>query len=840
MSEKTGQSVPGDMAMHKTLSDQVQPSLRVAHGTRFIGLAAVCGALVLGALSNATWAADSSADTGSGTAAPASEQTGALQEVVVTARRQTENLEKIPVAVEAISTEALVEQNIATESDLQAATPGLLVRAATSTNQLAFAIRGQALDAFSYTSPTVLTYFDEVQTGGVSSTTLYDLQSVQVLKGPQGTLFGRNATGGAVLYTTTQPGKELTGYIDVTGGNYDDRKVEGAVTVPFADWASFRLAGEIEKRDGYEHNIYLGVDEASIDNKNVRGTLLLTPTDALQNTTTYQYGSQGGYSGGMKITSVNTPTNSACALAPPAPSCAGWGLYPAGVPGTGGYNPALLKSYNGLLNFLAYQATQPFYNIYDISDAAHNALLKEGVNKTTYALSDDLSIKNIAGYNRVNTHDQTDVVGSPFGLLPISPQLDPYEGYQYSTEQYSDELQLAGDFDQKRLKYILGAYYGRDIEGQDIPLNEGCASIASGPSGGCLVPGGFRYNFITDDESRALFLQSTYEILDGFHFTAGYRQSWDVISFAYNHDSEPQDAHFLGGTPVPPPLSERKPSWTLGLDYQLNPETLIYLTQRGGFRVGGYNGTSSIPTASGGTAIDTFRPETAVDLELGAKFSGRVFDLPARLNMDVYEERLRDAQRVVYFGISSQTTNAAKAQVDGFEMDALLDLTSWLEWGANFAYTNARYTDGSAPFVAISILTGKIEVGDVTLGPYGDTPKVSGSMYLRVSEALPNGLGKLVLRADVFAQSYFYYTNLAASLPQPLDANTKIGGYGLLNARVEWNDIAGSRIHVAGWVKNALNREYEVGGLGLGAVVGTDAVILGTPRMFGAEVGVKF
>jgi iron complex outermembrane receptor protein len=113
-------------------------------------------------------------------------------------------------------------------------------------------------------------------------------------------------------------------------------------------------------------------------------------------------------------------------------------------------------------------------------------------------------------------------------------------------------------------------------------------------------------------------------------------------------------------------------------------------------------------------------------------------------------------------------------------------------------------------------------------------------MYLRASESLPSGLGKLVLRADVFAQSYFYYTNLAASLPHPLDANTKIGGYGLLNARVEWNDIAGSRIHVAGWVKNALNREYEVGGLGLGAVVGTDAVILGTPRMFGAEVGVKF
>jgi iron complex outermembrane recepter protein len=102
---------------------------------------------------------------------------------------------------------------------------------------------------------------------------------------------------------------------------------------------------------------------------------------------------------------------------------------------------------------------------------------------------------------------------------------------------------------------------------------------------------------------------------------------------------------------------------------------------------------------------------------------------------------------------------------------------------------------------------------------------------------LPNGLGQLVLRGDVFAQSYFYFTNLAGS---GLDPYSKISGYALMNARIEWNDIAGSKVHVTGWVKNLANRDYEVGGLGLGAVVGTDAVVLGTPRMFGVEAGVKF
>jgi outer membrane receptor protein involved in Fe transport len=141
------------------------------------------------------------------TSGPADFSASSLQEVIVTARRQNENLERVPVAIEAISTQSLAELNISTQADLQAATPGLLVRAATSTNQLAYAIRGQALDAFSYTSPSVITYFDEIQTGGVSSTTLYDLQSVQVLKGPQGTLFGRNATGGAVLYRPSSPAR---------------------------------------------------------------------------------------------------------------------------------------------------------------------------------------------------------------------------------------------------------------------------------------------------------------------------------------------------------------------------------------------------------------------------------------------------------------------------------------------------------------------------------------------------------------------------------------------------------------------------------------------------------
>jgi iron complex outermembrane recepter protein len=111
---------------------------------------------------------------------------------------------------------------------------------------------------------------------------------------------------------------------------------------------------------------------------------------------------------------------------------------------------------------------------------------------------------------------------------------------------------------------------------------------------------------------------------------------------------------------------------------------------------------------------------------------------------------------------------------------------------------------------------------------------------------LPNFLGQLVARQDIYSQSCFYYTNFAASenVPPngigPLDPNTKIGGYTLLNARVEWNNIAGSKFHAAAYVRNMLNKKYEAGGLGLGAVAGIDSVILGTPRMAALEVGLTF
>jgi iron complex outermembrane recepter protein len=572
--------------------------------------------------------------------------------------------------------------------------------------------------------------------------------------------------------------------------------------------------------------------------------LLLTPFDALQNTTTIQYGRQGGNSGAPKIVSVNVNC-------PPSPSCAAVELFPPGVP-TGGTYPAKLASYNGVVNFIAMQSKQPFWDVWNDGDDGHDAQLREAVNKTTYTANEDLSIKNIVGYNQVSSRDRFDADGSPFQILTSGTSGGPnQEGLVYSTEQYSEELQLAGTALAKRLNYLVGGYYDRDNEGQNAPVNIGCGSIAfpvtpDNPAG-CEIPGGLRYNFENDEESRALFGQATYELIDNLRATAGYRETWEDINFRYVDDgSVPEDAHQLAGVPLPPVLGEREPSWTLGLDYQLTAETLLYLVQRGGFRVGGFNGASIVQTSTGAINIDSYKPEFARDLELGIKYAGRLGGLPMRINADVYEERVRDAQRVVDTGLSSFTLNANKTQVDGFELDALIDLTSWLQAGLDYAYTDARYTDGSTHFTEVNAITGAIDNRSVILGPYGDTARNAASLYLRLARELPNSLGQVVVRQDLYSQSYFYYSNFAGSVNVPangigpLDPNTKIGGYTLLNARVEWNNIAGSTVHAAAYVRNMLNKQYEVGGVGLGATVGLDAVILGTPRMAALEVGLRF
>ena len=167
-----------------------------------------------------------------------------MQEIVVTAQRREEKLSKVPISVVAYNAEALQTRNIASEQDISFLVPGLQVKNGQNSNQLSYSMRGQSLDPFSGTSPAVLPYLNEAPYNpGNTATAFFDLGSVQVLKGPQGTLFGRNATGGAVLYTTPMPGDEFGGYVIARGASREFVQVQAAVDLPIIkDKLAIRLA----------------------------------------------------------------------------------------------------------------------------------------------------------------------------------------------------------------------------------------------------------------------------------------------------------------------------------------------------------------------------------------------------------------------------------------------------------------------------------------------------------------------------------------------------------------------------------------------------------------------
>ena len=185
-------------------------------------------------------------------------RTERLGEVIVTAQRRDQSLARTPVSVAVISADTIAKSQIVSENDLREAAPGLQVRSGGTSNQINYAIRGESQDPFSNVRPGVLPYINEVQIDGEGGASeFYDLQSVQVLKGPQGTLFGRSATGGAVLFTTQKPTDQFGGYLSALGGDYHAQKVEGALNMPIAsDQVLLRVAGFERSRDGFQENLF--------------------------------------------------------------------------------------------------------------------------------------------------------------------------------------------------------------------------------------------------------------------------------------------------------------------------------------------------------------------------------------------------------------------------------------------------------------------------------------------------------------------------------------------------------------------------------------------------------
>jgi iron complex outermembrane receptor protein len=728
-----------------------------------------------------------------------------LEEITVTARRREESISKVPISISALSASDLQDKEIVTETDLQAAVPGLTVRATQQQNQLTYSVRGQSVDSLSGSVPAVLPYLDEVQLNTQTASTFFDLENIQVLKGPQGTLFGRNTTGGAVLYTTAKPSNDFGGYAEIDLGNYSLERFQSAVNLPIiSDKLLLRIALISDNENGYVKDVFNGETLGTTNSQSGRISLIGRPIDGLETSLVYQYSRNDGTNLGGTLYSV----------------------YPCGAPNVGVptaciYGPAIAgalnasnpKVYPGGLNaFYNYQKNGlGFYTEDSASPAEHVSHTNFLTDTTTFDISRDAQIKNIFGYATSVDEDQNGLIGSPYEAYVLGQA-----GNAYGTTQYSDELHLSGKTLGDRLSYIGGVYYSYERDESDLTV---CLLCDLGPFGLGPIKEGYHYQ--TTDQSEAAYAQASYAITSsGLSVTAGFRETRETITL----DRLAGDV--FGGPSQS--TAEDKPSWTIGLDYQVSAQWLLYLTQRGSWRTGGFNGTSS-------PADDEFQPETTRDVELGTKYSGEILGHSARVNLAVYDQWIDKAQRDLYLfshtaagvAFSFYTGNVPTANVRGLDLDGEVVLTSWLKAGMALAYLDARYT---SPVVTIPTYS------PVTFGPYGSAPRWTASEFLEVTLPTPRNLGNLTIRADAYEQSDYYFSNLNSTLTP----GTLLPSYSTIDGRFDWHSILGSKLGAALFVKNAAGRQYYLGGLATGAILGLNTAIPAPPRTYGASIRYDF
>jgi iron complex outermembrane receptor protein len=791
-----------------------------------MGALVAFGSLCFSATALATEAATADATAG---------EQGALEEIVVTAQRRSTGLERTPVAVSVLSGDTLDKQEITTETDLRTTAPGLSVRSSSNSNQLNYVIRGQSLDAFSNNRPGVLPYVDEVQVGGAgAASAFYDLGSIQVLKGPQGTLFGRNATGGAVLFTTQQPTNDLSGYITVRGGNYDLRYYEGALNVPIVDdKVLLRVAGFSEAREGYQYNLYTDSRIGDIDRYGFRASLTVKFTDEIKNVLVADYArytgsgtsavifntnskigaipATGFYAGGA-VTDAYFTGAALAAGAPPGTSLAGaWAAYVATHPTT---NP------NGLASVVANQrASGPFTVDIDGPDSnfARNLIFS---NITTFDIADNTQIKNIAGHTQLDANSDYDADGTPY---------DIDDNFNVNnTRQTSDELQILGKTLAEKLSYVGGVYYSN--ESTEIHLRSALLGLEP------YIPPTPQHNdYIGTNKTLAEYTQGTYDLAElsgvqGLGLTLGVRHTSEKIGslllptatgYAQVLDNPATEA-------VDQSKTFNNISWTIGVQEQLNSDLLIYAVSRRSYKNGGYNGTLVPVIGPGDIGGNGYLTETDTDGELGVKFQGSIAAMPTRLNAAVYNQWISNDQRVAYttdsFGSPAPiSVNVPRAKVSGVELDGQISPLSWLSVGASYDYTDGRFTSN-----LVSIL-GRTPIA---FGTYPDTPKSMMTLYSDVTIPVSDGLS-VVLHGDIYNQTSIFYDSTANNNPGAV-----LPGYAVTDFRVSLDSKQGWTVSAV--VKNAFNRVYYAGGIAAAELFQFNTAIPGDPRTASLELHYKF
>jgi iron complex outermembrane receptor protein len=791
-------------------------------------------------------------------------------DIVVTARRVEERLQDVPISITVFNQQQISNRNIINAGDLATYTPSLSTNPNYGAEYTSFALRGFVQDQS--TAPTVGVYFADVvaprgptqgtQAGdGAGPGSLFDLQNVQVLKGPQGTLFGRNTTGGAVLFVPQKPTSSFGGYLEGSYGNYDMKRIQGALNIPLSDVARFRISGDYLSRDGYlKNDSGIGpTDFNDINYYSIRASLVVDLTPDLENYIIASY--------------THSDTN-----------------------GTAKKHFACSEDFLfGELVACAQSAREAGSGFYTVQSAAPDpiSLLSTWsiINTTTWHASDTLTIKNIASYAQLAVTQRSGLFGEDwqFGIPALGV---PVQSFDFASIDHppglksvdqstmTEELQVQGNSLDGKLTWQAGGYLEvSDPLGQIgtqtptiLPCTNAAAlectdvlGIAFSAASGFAVPvhiGSMQYTVgETHYRDVGLYSQASYALTDKLKLTAGVRYTWDrdtnsstLVSYTFPVvppftgaptavcTDTPTTAYTGDNCAGSSKATSHKPTWLVDLDYKPIDPLLLYAKWTRGYRAGGI-------AINAPTNFRVFGPEKVDAYEGGLKatFHGPVkgtFNVAGFYNNFSHQQIQAGFFAAPGAAVSSTAgpVNAGKSELYGGEVESSISFLRnfWIDGSYTYLKTKIKSIASIVSTDPNYIVSYQILPGD----PLLLAPRNKFSLTARYTLPLDQSAGQIqigatVTHSDHIETTYAYLHNADLRAAYGGADLGRIAGYTLLNLNMDWKNVAGLPFDLSLFATNVTAKKYYTYVAGLGSL-GFESANVGEPRMYGARLRYRF
>lgn len=721
----------------------------------------------------------------------------AIGDIVVTARKRAERAQDTPISISVASAADLENKSITSFPELVRETPSLrLAPAGLSSSSSFLAMRGQfVIDTRLHIDPAIAVYIDGVYQAravGTEQFGMLDVEQIEILKGPQGTLFGKNSTGGAINISTMQPNMDkVEGRARVRVAEGGELAMGAVLNVPLAPNAAFRVVADWTTRDGYGRDSVLHTRNGHLDSRQIRASFKFEPTDSLsillrgdyaksESTSLAFNGLSGIARDGLAVTEVMTET---------------------GLSRDDAF--ALLQTFDRRSQDSATEARS--------GDRARVFGYSAEINLD---LNDNLSLKSITAMRYIRKTGSTDPDGTPFQILEY-----PYT--MVRDHQFSQELQLSGTAVDNRLNYILGGYFANE-KGTEVNVQRTLGFLSAGGNGDTVYDGSVQ------NKTFGVFAQGTFKLTDSLSATGGvrYTKDWrDLTSRNRNNNFCLALGQSMAAVPVceydVPRVSFDHVSYTASLEYKPTNDILIYVKTSDGYRTGALpmnSGSPLNPITAAGT-YKAVNPETITDYEIGIKADW--FDRRLRTNIAAYHGIYKDIQRVRPTVVPGTTQllplleNIAKAKIDGIEAQVIAQPFPGLELKGAVDYIHARYTD---------YMVGGVDLSDT---PLAFTPK--WSYNLSAAYTVETGIGPWRTQVD--------YSHQSKILAVP--DRGFVEPYGLLNARTSLT-IADADLDLSIFARNLTKETYYVAPADVAALGFIYNSQINPPRVFGFEATKRF